>query len=327
MSVPRANSFSSARSVFRVLAWAEADEPVSTSRVRKELEVSDRQARDYLALLVQLGRLRTIRRGRTDEYHLVRRDRGHTASLPQAIGAEFAVAALGALRGTAFHDGALELVSDFRNSLPEVQGPRAVRLRSAFFAVRGSVPTNADHAAHAETILEAIMHGNPLRATYERLSDGEVNRYTLRPISLVVHHEGLHLLARKRDGKIRMFDVEGFRKIERIRRTAAPSGTDLGVRFRHAFGRYTDFPPTPVRLKLTGIAARQVRRRSFHDSQRIVRDTGDVIEVQFLVGICPEFTAWVLGMSPDVEVVAPSELRAEIRRRHEAGMKTNAVPP
>ncbi len=312
---PRANSFASARSVFRILGWAEAGEPVSVTRVRAELDVSDRQARDYLALLVEIGRLKTIRRGRADEYHLVRRGKDGAASLSQAIGAEFAVAALGALRGTAFHEGALELVSNLRNSLPEPQGPRAVRLKSAFFAVRGSVPINPEHAAHAETILDAIMHGNELRATYERVSDGEVNRYLLRPISLVVHHEGLHLLARKRDGTIRMFDVEGFETIERRRRATAPSGTDLVTRFRHAFGRYTDFPATAVHLRLTGIAARQVRRRSFHESQRIVREAPTEVEVQFLVGVCPEFEAWVVGMSPDVEVIAPPGLRAELRRR------------
>jgi predicted DNA-binding transcriptional regulator YafY len=121
-----------------------------------------------------------------------------------------------------------------------------------------------------------------------------------------------------------MFDVEGFQTIERRRRTTAPSGTDLVTRFQHAFGRYTDFPTTAVHLKLTGIAARQVRRRKFHGSQHITRDAPVEVEAQFLVGICPEFKAWLVGMSPDVEIVAPLELRAELRRRCEAMAKTNA---
>ena len=32
-----------------------------------------------------------------------------------------------------------------------------------------------------------------------------------------------------------------------------------------------------------------------------------------------EFKAWLLGMSPDVEVVRPRELRAELRRCHAEG--------
>jgi predicted DNA-binding transcriptional regulator YafY len=324
-ATPRANSFSSAQSIFRILAWAEADQPISTSRVRKDLGVSDRQARDYLAFLVGLGRLRALRRGRVDEYYLNRPQSTGKASLTQAIGAELAVAALRALRGTAFHEGAEELVSSIRNSLPEVQGPRAVRLRSAFFTVRGSVPKNLEHAAHAETILEALMHGNSLRGRYERLSDGEISTYVLRPISLVVHHEGLHLLARKRDGKVRLFDVEGFRELERTRRTTSPSGSDLTARYEHAFGRYTDFPPRTVRLRLRGVAARQVRRRDFHASQRRVRDSSSELDVEFTVGLCPEFKAWILGMVPDVEVLSPREFRDEMRARLEAGVATNAI--
>lgn len=321
---PHANKFASARSILRILGWAEAGEAISVARVRAELEVSDRQARDYLALLVELGRIKVVRRGRSDEYHLDRRGKEGRASLAEAIGAEFAVAALGALRDTAFHDSARELVSNLRNSLPDVQGPRAVRLKSAFFPVRGSVPSNADHGAHAETILDAITHGHQLQATYEKVSDGRTNRYLLRPISLVVHHEGLHLLARKRDGAIRMFDVEGFRKLERLKRPTAPFEVDLTSKFQHSFGRYTDFPPETVHLKLTGIAARQIRRRKFHDSQRILRDGPAELEVQFVVGICPEFEAWLIGMSPNVEIVAPPKLRAELRRRCEAMARTNA---
>src|SRR5205085_8212142 len=165
-------------------------------------------------------------------------------------GVEFAVAALGALRGTAFHDAALKLVSSLRGRLRDVHGPRAARLHSAFYPVRGSVPTNPQHPQHAETILEAIMYGRTLRARYELLLTGEVKSYVLRPLSLVVHHEGLHLLARKVGGAVRMFDVEGFRELNRDREASPQTAIPVSSHFKHAFGRYTDFPPASVTLRL-----------------------------------------------------------------------------
>jgi predicted DNA-binding transcriptional regulator YafY len=167
------------------------------------------------------------------------------------------------------------------------------------------------------------MHGHTLRASYELLATGAVKYYVLRPLSLVVHHEGLHLLARKRDGAVRMFDVEGFRTIERVREATAPADRTVARYFKYAFGRYTDFPATNVELRLRGIAARQVRRRTFHTSQKSIHDDGDELTVRYRVGLCPEFMAWLLGMSPDVEVVRPRELRAELRRRHADGARLN----
>ncbi|MDP2313814.1 MAG: WYL domain-containing protein [Pseudomonadota bacterium] len=326
LRAPTANSFTSATAIFRILERVEDRGATTVKWVRKELEVSARQARDYLGFLEARGRVRVSLRGRTNEYHLAGDGDGGGDVLQQAVGAEFAVAALGSLKGTAFHDAAVGHVAALRRGLREVHSRRAGRLRSAFYAVRGSTPTNTHHAAHAEEILDALMHGHALRAKYEVVSNGEVRSYTLRPLWLVVD-EGLHLVARRRDGKVRTFDVEGFREVERVKRNTSPTDIDVERYFADAFGRYTDFPAHEVSLRFVGKAARQVRRRSFHPSQVITEDNGDQLVARFRLGLCPEFTSWLLGLSPDVEVLAPEELRQEVRERHAAGASRNAGAP
>lgn len=325
---PYANEFTSATALFRLLDWLDDRGTLTVRQVVEELECSERQARDYLAFLEQRGLVRRERRGRTDEYHRDRREakRADAIALTETTGTEFAVAVLGALRGTAFHEAAIEHIKRLRRDLAGRQGPRAARLRSAFYAVRGSAPMNPQHAEHAEVILDALMHGNALDATYELVSTGEVKEYRLLPLGIVVHHhDGLHLLARRADNRqIRTFDVEGFRRIERRRgRTTPPPEFRMDAYFADAFGRYTDFPVEDVVLRISGAAARQVRRRAFHRSQRIASDDGTTVVVGFKVGVCPEFTAWVLGLAPDVEVLAPPSLRADVERRHATGARRN----
>lgn len=320
---PTANKFSSAAAIFKIIGLLEECGTLTVAKVMREVPCCERQARDYLAFLVEQGNVQSERRGRTDEYHLVHAGTGGANELTRAVGTEFAVAAVGALQGTAFHDAALDHVTSLRQNLKDKQGPRAERLRGAFYAVRGSVPTNAGHSDHAETILDAIKLGHSIRATYRRLADDEEKRYTLRPVAVVLHHEGLYLLARKRDGKVRTFDIEGFAKLDRVKRTTPPPDFESRAYFADAFGRYTDFPAQEVELRLTGMAARQVRRRRFHPSQALSDDDGDAVTVRFRIGICPEFTAWLLGLAPELQVIAPAELRADLRARHEQGASRN----
>lgn len=321
---PTANKFTSTAAIFKVIGLFESCGTLTVAKVMREVPCCDRQARDYLAFLVGKGKVQAERRGRTDEYHLVHAGTGGANELTRAVGTEFAVAAVGALEGTAFHEAALEHVTSLRRSLRDTQGPRAERLRTAFYAVRGSVPTNTSHAEHAETILDAIKLGHSIRATYQKLTDGKVKRYTLRPVAVVVHHEGLHLLARKGDGKVHTFDIEGFIQVERVKRTTPPPDFETEAYFTHAFGRYTDFPAQHVTLRLRGTAARQVRRRRFHASQAIEDDDGDALTVRFRVGVCPEFTSWLLGLAPELEVMGPPKLRDDLRTRHAEGAVAHA---
>lgn len=323
---PTANKFTSAASIFDLIDWIRESGAITVAATRRQLGRSDRQARDYLAFLVRRGLLVAKKRGRVLEYRLATSGTGGSKELSKAVGTEFAVAAVKALEGTAFHAAALEHVITLRESLRDAHAPRAERLRTAFYAVRGSVPSNSEHADHAETILDAIKLGRRISGRYQRLGDGSSDTYELRPVAIVVQPGGLHLLARKLDGKVHTYDVEGFTRVTRLKKESEAVDYDVQGAFKHAFGRYTDFPPEAVVLRAKGQAARHLLRRRFHPSQVVETGSGGSLTARFVLGVCPEFEAWLLGMAGEVEVVEPRELRRKLHERHAAGARAHSVP-
>ena len=314
MPTPTANKFKASSTLFALLGMIERGDVLTVARVQERLEVCERQARDYLAFLENQGKIEPVRRGRVIEYH--RRSEGSTHhTLGRAIGTAYAIAALGALEGTVFHDDVVAWLRAEADGLAQRSGQGLRRLRHAFHPVAASSATNPRYAEHAEEAIEAIRRGRRLRGKYERLVDGGTAHYELRPQALVLHRDGLRLLARKKNGDLRMFDVEGFETLTITKgRGAEPEG-DPASHFHTAFGRYMDYPAVPSRLRVSGLAARQLRRRRYHGSQRILADEGEWIEVTFQVGLCPDYLGWLLSWMPDIEVLEPVDLRSLILER------------
>jgi predicted DNA-binding transcriptional regulator YafY len=121
-----------------------------------------------------------------------------------------------------------------------------------------------------------------------------------------------------------MFDVEGFRSMKIMRGDVVEPEQDPAEHFATAFGRYTHFEAEDSRLRFMGLAARQLRRRRFHQSQCVVYDDDDCIEATFRVGRCPEFVGWLLSLMPEVEVLEPLSLRMELATRMSRGAEVNA---
>ena len=128
-----------------------------------------------------------------------------------------------------------------------------------------------------------------------------------------------HLEPAGLDGTVHTYDVEGFKRVSRLNMESEPVDYDVEGSFEHAFGRHTDFPPQVVVLRVTNMAARQLRRRRFHPTQTIDEDDHHSLTTQFRVGVGPEFKAWLLGLAPELEVVSPQWFRVELGHRHAAG--------
>ncbi len=67
-----------------------------------------------------------------------------------------------------------------------------------------------------------------------------------------------------------------------------------------------------VRARFTDWAATNVREHRWHQSQTIVKDRGDVLEVDFALSSTVEFKRWLLGFGPCAVVLKPKKLAREI---------------
>ena len=78
-----------------------------------------------------------------------------------------------------------------------------------------------------------------------------------------------------------------------------------------------------VRLRFTGVAARLVGERVWHDSQQLSRDKKGLV-LQMKVGLSPDLRQWILGWGGEAEVLEPAELRRDLAKAAAAAARVYA---
>ena len=76
-----------------------------------------------------------------------------------------------------------------------------------------------------------------------------------------------------------------------------------------ALGEVVAAPAFPL---VHGRHAIALRQRAVHPSQQVSEGEDGVLNVRLRLVICPEFIGFVLGMLPDIEVIAPQVLSAKL---------------
>jgi proteasome accessory factor B len=116
-------------------------------------------------------------------------------------------------------------------------------------------------------------------------------------------------------GAIRTF------KLERIRRLAvtadvfeAPPDGVIEEALERAWGIIADQGEVEVVLRFDRTVASRVAETTWHPTQALVREPDGALTWRATVSGTIEIRAWILSWGPDVEVVAPPALRAEVAR-------------
>jgi proteasome accessory factor B len=110
------------------------------------------------------------------------------------------------------------------------------------------------------------------------------------------------------------------------RRTGArfrrPANFSIGKFLDSSFGVFQGEGHTTVRVRFQPFAARLVRERTWHHSQRIkeLRDGG--LELRLQLGSLEEIERWILSWGDQAEVLEPAKLR---QRLAEVGKKLAAA--
>lgn len=191
-----------------------------------------------------------------------------------------------------------ELLNGFRSALQIAPvGHRAV-----------PDPTVAGH------IRQAIDHGRTIEMRYASTRPHRRRWRRADPYRLYYHDDYLYLIAYcHANREVRLFRVD---RIQALRVTDRPFERFMYFRiedfFRGAFGVYRG-KPEPVVLMFEPTAARWVRERRWHPSQKIDPLKGGKIRMYFELAVTPDFTQWVRGFGPEVVVEKPEHLARQIR--------------
>ena len=95
-----------------------------------------------------------------------------------------------------------------------------------------------------------------------------------------------------------------------------PMHFDPAIHYQYAFGKYTDTSkPQDVSL-LIGPESKwlqtQFAKSSFHPQASLRMDKNKNMIVDLKIRITPDFKTWLLGVSPNVKILKPESLKADV---------------
>lgn len=140
--------------------------------------------------------------------------------------------------------------------------------------------------------------------------------YLVNPYSLVFAKGGLYLLAFAHNrNAIRLFAVERISSLEVSRqRFEIPEDFNPEACFADAFGLVSD-APMRIRVRFDSEVAQTVRERVWRENQKVTDEPDGSVVIEFEASGSMEIVAWVLSYGRHAELLAPPELRKEIRRQ------------
>ena len=114
-------------------------------------------------------------------------------------------------------------------------------------------------------------------------------------------------------GAVRTFKLERIRRLTLTTETfdAPPDGA-IEEALERAWGIISDQEPTEVLLRFAPAVAARVAETTWHPTQAVEREGDGALRWRATVSGTVEIRSWILSWGPDVEVLAPVELRAEV---------------
>lgn len=149
-----------------------------------------------------------------------------------------------------------------------------------------------------------------------------IHPYALEPGSAVGH--GTYLMAKdEMSNQVRSFKLE---RIDRVKVLSVqyrlPPDFSLADHLRDSWGIWSSDPPRDVVLRFRPPAARRVAESNWHPSQQLRHLEDGSVELTIRVRGTVEIMPWIQGWGPEVEVLAPAQLREAVASRaHETAAR------
>ncbi len=319
-----AEEYQVADQLIALLEHVDAGHPLRIGEIRQQFGIGIAAARRYREFVGRHRNLVEEREGRGGKVWWKAPDKeAPPATLARAAALDFAVNALGELKGTQHYDELDATSNQARLSLSDGNQTKLDRVTRGFQVRTAGESLSPSREEHLGILMDAIEQRRPCHMRYQR-ADGVVRSYEVQPWGFILHHGRLLFVAGKTNDETcklerRIFNVDGIyaigiREGERFE-VPAPRQVNYEEIFRHSFGVYCGWeePPCKVHLRVRGPNSVLLRRRSIHHSQQMAPGDDEWWDLWLHVIPCPEFRSFVMGMIPDVQIVEPDSLREEVR--------------
>ncbi len=197
-------------------------------------------------------------------------------------------------------------------------------------AVYGTAMVPAkDFSEHAETIdrlAKAAMERRRVRLRYYTMSTDTVSERMVDPYAVYFDPDGATLKMIGFDHlrrRILPFSIDHIKKLrETGERFTRPADFDLKEFLAVNCFNGIHGEPVDVRLRAKGVTARIFAERTFHRTQRLIErtlrtaDCEETTTIEMRVASGRGLVRFILSWGPDVEVLSPEQVRAEVKEAH-----------
>ena len=114
--------------------------------------------------------------------------------------------------------------------------------------------------------------------------------------------------------------VKGIHASQRV--FERPARFDARAWFREAFGITRGDKVLKVRLRFSRHVATYIKEREWHPSQQLREEDDGRLEMRIETSGRKELIRWILSWTPEVEVLAPEELKTRIAEKLRQGLET-----
>jgi predicted DNA-binding transcriptional regulator YafY len=171
------------------------------------------------------------------------------------------------------------------------------------------------------------MERRRVQMRYYTLHSNETHLRNYDPYAVYFDPDGATLKVIGHDhksGEIRPFSVDHIRHLQILNeRFERPADWDLhNFLTKYCFNGIHGEPLT-VQLRAHGATARVFAERQFHPTQQIIERTNSSTTIEMTVARGRGLVRFILSWMPDVEVLSPTELRAEIRETLQKSVQRN----
>lgn len=168
-----------------------------------------------------------------------------------------------------------------------------------------------------EQLTQAIARRRHVRIRYDSYFENEVIQTRLSPYRMLFSRRSWYVIGRSSVHRaVRTFNVGRIRHLETLEsRYAVPARFSLDRYLGNAWHMIRGAGRYEVHARFQTLVARNVAEVRWHKTQRLAWNEDGTLEFRVCVDGLNEIMWWLLGYGDQVEVFAPPELRAMMRRR------------
>jgi proteasome accessory factor B len=218
------------------------------------------------------------------------------------------------LEGTPFHDDMESMYRKVNSVLPPRYAAHMERIAGVSLPLLQGRRDYSRAGELLQILRDALIYQYRVTIDYQVPGKEQPSSYLVDPYTLIFHRGGLYLLGYAHNRQaLRTFALERIsRVVKENERFELPAEFCPQAQLQNAFG-IVEESAVPVRVRFSAAVAHAVRDRIWHPSQRVEESDDGGVVISFEAGGTMEIVSWVLSYGRHAEILAPRELRAELK--------------